>query len=132
MNDDKRTTVVLVEDNDVMRTLLRGILRAEKDYEVIGEARNGEAGVEMIKRLRPDLVCLDVMMPIKTGLDVLREIRPECAATRVVMVTGNTSKENVEEAIQNGACAFIVKPFRAATVLATLENVRKRTNLPAQ
>ncbi len=63
MRDGKRVSVVLVDDNDVMRTLLRGILRAEKEYEVIGEARNGEVGLQMIKRLKPDLVCLDVLSP---------------------------------------------------------------------
>ena len=69
-------------------------------------------------------------MPIMTGLDVLREARVECPEVRIVMVTGNASTENVQEALQNGAAGFIVKPFRAATVLDTLNNVRKRLYNP--
>ena len=120
------TTVLIVDDNDVMRTLLRGILRAEDEYEVIGEARNGEVALEMTKRLRPNIVCMDVMMPVMSGIDALREIKVDCPETVVVMVTGNASAENVQESIQNGAVGFIVKPFNAAKVLKTMASARQR------
>lgn len=126
------TSVVIVDDNDIMRSLLRGMLRAEKEFEVIGEARNGETAVELVKRLKPQIVCMDVMMPIMTGIDALREIHMEFPDIAVVMITGNASAENVQESIENGAAAFIVKPFNAAKVIKTLTAVRNNLKPPAQ
>lgn len=119
----RRTTVLIVDDNDIMRTLLRGILRGD-DYDIVGEARNGAAAVEMAERLKPDIVCMDVLMPEMDGLEALAEIRAATPTVNVVMVTGNASPENVQEAIVNGAAGFIVKPFNAAKVLDTLNRVR--------
>lgn len=118
----KPTTVLIVDDNDMMRTLLRSILRGN-DYEVIGEARNGAAAVEMAGRLKPAIVCLDVVMPEKNGIEALIEIKAGHPDIQVVMVTANASAENVQEAIMNGATGFIVKPFNAAKVLDTLDRV---------
>ncbi|MGE5386560.1 MAG: response regulator transcription factor [Betaproteobacteria bacterium] len=120
MNQRQRISVLIVDDNDMMRTVLRGILRAEEEYEVVGEARDGEAALDLIKRLQPRIVCMDVMMPKMNGLDALREIKMTYPETAVVMVTGNASADNVQEAIMNGAVGFIVKPFNAAKVLKTL------------
>lgn len=122
---NKPLSVLIADDNDLMRTLLRSILRGEH-YEVVGEARNGAAAVEMVERLKPDVVCLDVLMPQKNGIEALCEIKAAHPETRVVMVTGNASPENVQEAIAHGAAAFIVKPFNTAKVLDTLKRVAAR------
>lgn len=116
----RRTSVVIVDDNDMMRGILRGILRGET-YEVIGEARNGTIAVDMAGRLKPDIVCLDVMMPEKDGLAALAEIKAAQPEIRIVMITCNADPETVQASIQHGACGFIVKPFNAARVLDTLD-----------
>ena len=111
--------VVIVDDNDLMRTLLRGMLRGEA-YQVVGEARNGLQAVDIVQRVKPDIVCLDVMMPEMDGLEALqamRQIKPDLI---VIMITGNPSVENVQESIQYGASGFIVKPFNTGKVLDTL------------
>ncbi|MBK7901245.1 MAG: response regulator [Azonexus sp.] len=118
----KRATVMIVDDNDMMRTLLRGILRAE-NYEVIAEARHGASAVEQAQLLKPRIVCMDVVMPEMDGLEALREIKSANPAIDIVMITGNACGDTVQEAIQNGASGFIVKPFNAAKVLDTLERV---------
>jgi len=122
-----RTKVLIVDDNDLMRTLLRGILRGN-DYDIVGEARNGAAAVEMAERLKPHIVCMDVMMPEMDGLEALAEIGAKVPEVAVVMITGNPSPENVQEAITCGAKGFIVKPFNAAKILDTLERVRAALN----
>lgn len=119
----KRTSILIVDDNDLMRTLLRGILRGE-EYEVAGEARNGRGAVEMVERLKPDIVCLDVMMPEMDGLEALQAIKAAQPKVEVVMISGNASADNVKEALEQGAAGFIVKPFNAARVLDTLNRVR--------
>ena len=121
----KRISIVIVDDNDMMRSILRSMLRGDV-FEVIGEARNGVLAVEMAGRLKPDIVCLDVIMPEKNGLDALCEIKLARPETEVVMITSNADPETVQESIQNGASGFIIKPFNAARVLDTLEKVALR------
>ena len=118
----KRTSVLIVDDNDLMRAILRSILRGDK-YDVIGEGRTGNAAIELAERLKPAIVCLDVVMPEKDGLEALREIKAAQPETQVVMITANASAEPVQEAIASGATGFIIKPFNAARVLDTLEHV---------
>lgn len=114
--------ILIVDDNDLMRTLLRGILRGE-NCQVIGEARNGSIALDFIARHKPDIVFLDVVMPEMDGLEALQNIKSKHPEIVVVMITGNPSKENVEESIQGGASGFIIKPFNSAKVLDTLHRV---------
>jgi len=99
---------------------LRGILRGD-DYEIVGEATSGKSGIELALNLKPDIVCLDNMMPEISGLEVLREIRPKLPQTLILMVTGSTDRDTVQAALQGGANGYIVKPYNAARVLDALE-----------
>ncbi|MDP3639411.1 MAG: response regulator [Azonexus sp.] len=75
----------------------------DEEYEVIGEARNGIAAVDSTDRLKPDIVCLDVIMPKKDGLTALCEIKAARPETEVVMITSNAAPETVQKLIQNSA-----------------------------
>lgn len=121
----QRISVVIADDNDMMRGVLRAMLRGE-EYDVIGEASNGVLAVDIAERLKPDIVCLDVMMPEKNGIEALCEIKATLPEIEVVMVTGNSDPATVQESIQNGASGFIIKPFNAARVLDTLARVGTR------
>ena len=116
--------VLIVDDNDMTRSLLRGMLVAE-GWQLAGEASNGEQGLEMALRLKPDVVCLDIQMPKSDGLAVLASLRKDAPNVAVVMVTGSTERETVQAAIGGGAAGYIVKPFNSARVLATLEAALK-------
>lgn len=122
----RRTSIMIVDDNDMMRSILRGMLRGEA-YEVVGEARNGVIAVEMADRLKPDIVCLDVMMPEKNGIEALIEIKAARPETTVVMITSNADADTVQQTIGNGASGFIIKPFNAARVLDTLQKLSQRS-----
>ena len=115
-----RVSVVVIDDNDTTRAMLRAILRSE-GISVIGEAHDGQAGLEMIRKLQPTLVCLDVMMPQLSGIEVLAKIREESPATRVLMVTGSTDRDTVQAAIQGGVSGYIVKPFNGAKVISAVQ-----------
>jgi len=121
----KRTSIMIVDDNDMMRSILRAMLRGEA-YEVVGEARNGHIAVEMADRLKPDIICLDVMMPEMDGLEALSAIKAARQETEIVMITSNADPDTVQTSIMGGATGFIVKPFNAAKVLDTLEKVVNR------
>lgn len=113
-------SVVIIDDNDTTRAMLRAILRAE-GVEVVGEAKDGASGIALVRKLMPKLVCLDVMMPEISGLEVLGQIRTEHPDVRVLMVTGSTDRETVQAAIQGGASGYLVKPFNGAKVVAAIE-----------
>lgn len=121
----KRTSILIADDNDMTRSLLRALLRGH-EYDVIGEARNGQNAVELAARLKPDIVCMDVMMPEMNGIEALCQIKAAQPQVDVVMVTGNADADTVQEAIMNGACGFIIKPFNAARVLDALAKVVAR------
>lgn len=123
--DKKSITVVIVDDNDMMRAILRSILRGE-EYDVIGEARNGVQATELVERIKPDVVCMDVLMPEKNGLEAMSEIKAQRPETEIVMITASSDPETVQDAIQNGAAGFIIKPFNAARVLDVLKRVGNR------
>ena len=121
----RRTSIMIVDDNYMMRSIFCGMLRGEI-YDVVGEARNGVQAVEMADRLKPDIVCLDVMMPEKNGIEALIEIKAARPNTVVVMITSNADADTVQQSIGNGASGFIIKPFNAARVLDTLEKLSQR------
>ena len=120
MAGNRKTRILLIDDNDVSRAMLRFILTSEPQYEVVGEAASGVHGFNLAEQLRPDLVCLDVVMPDMNGLDVLRQIKLQWPKTVVLMVTGSNDSETVKQAVQGGAGGYIVKPFNPATLLATM------------
>jgi two-component system, chemotaxis family, chemotaxis protein CheY len=118
-------SVVIIDDNDTTRAMLRAILRSEL-IEVVAEAKDGASGLLMIRKMRPTLACLDVMMPNIGGIEVLTQIKTEMPEVRVLMVTGSTDRDTVQAAIQGGASGYLVKPFNGAKVIAAVETALGR------
>jgi two-component system chemotaxis response regulator CheY len=117
--------VVIIDDNEITRTLLRGILRQD-GWNVVAEGKDAEQGLLLVDKLLPDVVCLDVMMPMLNGVQVLQLIKavhPECA---VLMITGSAERETVEAAIAAGVDGYVVKPFNTARVLDALRRALER------
>jgi two-component system, chemotaxis family, chemotaxis protein CheY len=123
-------TVLIIDDNDVSRSMLRHILASEK-YQVVGEAGNGQLGLELAERLQPILICLDIMMPTTSGLDVLKRVKEILPQTEVLMVTGNSDRDSVIQAMQHGAAGYLVKPFNPSTLLRTVEQAVQKLRAPA-
>ena len=121
-------SVIVVDDNDTTRAMLRAIMRAE-GIEVIGEAKDGASGLAMLRKLRPSLVCLDVMMPEVDGIELLTQIKAEMPDIRVLMITGSTDRETVQAAVQGGANGYLVKPFNGAKVIIAVERALGRKPL---
>ena len=124
MTAGTKIRVVIVDDYDMTRTLLGIILRGGQ-FEVVGEASDGKAGVDVCLRLKPDLVLLDVVMPIMNGIEALEAIHEQLPETLVLMVTANDDDEIVKQAIEKGAAGYIVKPFNTASVIETLNQARE-------
>jgi len=128
MPSSHRPTVVIADDDGVSRTLLRLIIK-EADYDIVGEAMDGEAAVDLCMHHRPDLICLDVMMPKLDGIGALKAIKAACPATSVLMITGDSAATTVKDALQNGASGYVVKPFNVGKVV---DAIARALNKPAK
>jgi len=113
---------LIVDDSFYMRTMLKNML-ADAGYEVVGEAPNGQTALELAKETKPDLITLDVILPDNTGLDVLKGIRAEQPDMKVIIVSAVGQEVIVNEAIEYGAKAYIVKPFSEEKVLEVVSQV---------
>lgn len=110
-----RPTAVIVDDNSSIRLLIKGVL-SELGLQIVAQAANGEEAIRAAKTHQPSVLFLDVNMPVLSGLDALPQIRDVSPDTAVVMVTGDTSRELVQQAAGLGARGYIVKPVRPAYV----------------
>jgi two-component system, chemotaxis family, chemotaxis protein CheY len=113
--------VMVVDDALFMRNMLRGIL-VEGGHEVIAEAANGEEAVEKYRICRPDVVTMDIVMPKKSGIEALEEIKSLDPQARVVMCSAMGQEALVSEARAAGALDFILKPFNPQRVLEVVRN----------
>ena len=111
--------LLVVDDALFMRKLIRGVA-AEAGWEVVAEAGNGEEAVALYARHKPDLVTMDLVMPVMGGLDALRKIRELDPKAQVVVVTALDQKQALMDSIRDGALDFIVKPFERSRVLNLL------------
>ncbi|MYR05315.1 response regulator [Gordonia sp. SID5947] len=118
--------VLVAEDDSLIRMDLIEMLR-EEGYEVVGEAPNGQVAVELTESLRPDLVIMDVKMPVRDGIDAASEIAQKKLAA-VVMLTAFSQREFIEKARDAGAMAYLVKPFTKADLVPAIEVAVSRYN----
>ncbi len=102
-NHKPGTRVVLVDDHTMLRHGLRQTLR-DHGFDVVGEASNGRAGVELALELRPDVVVMDLDMPLMNGIEATRAIVKAEPAARILMLTVSTDEDDVVEALAAGAC----------------------------
>lgn len=116
------TKILIVDDSRTSRKILRGILENE-GYEVVGEAADGNEGYEKYKELRPDIVTLDITMPVLDGIGALQKIKDEFPESKVVMVTAAGQKTKMVEAVKFGADEFVSKPFETAALITILKKV---------
>jgi DNA-binding NarL/FixJ family response regulator len=103
------TTIVLADDHHVVRQGLRALLEGEPDFRVVGEAGDGLAVLDLVKRLEPDVLIVDVMMPGLNGLEVTRQVCQRSPQTRVVVLSMHANEAYVIETLRAGAAAYVLK-----------------------
>jgi len=105
----KKIRVLIVDDHTLVRDGIRALLALVADVEVVGEAANGKEALEKVKGLAPDVVLMDLAMPIMSGLEATRRIRREFPGIRVLALTQYDDSEYVIPIIEAGACGFVTK-----------------------
>lgn len=114
--------VVLVDDHAILREGLRSLLSLQDDIEVVGEAGDGASALELVERVKPDVVLMDVAMPRMDGLEATRRIKSACPDTRIVVLTQHDNREYVFSLLRAGAVGYILKKSGGAEVINAIRS----------
>ncbi len=114
--------ILLVDDHDLLRQALASLVMSQPDLEVAGQAQDGFEALKLARDLRPDLIVMDINMPVCDGLEATRLIRTEFPQARIVVLTVHDEDENLFHAIEVGACGYILKNTSSADFLRGLRD----------
>ena len=123
MTQDERTRVMIADDHEVVRHGLKQALEQTGEFEVVGQAADGEEAVRVAAEVSPEVVVMDVIMPGKDGVEACREIMESAPATRVVMLTASTEEQAVVEAVAAGATGYLLKEAGLERLLSAVRGV---------
>jgi DNA-binding NarL/FixJ family response regulator len=127
----KKMRVLVVDDHETVRRGVSSILEARKDIEICGEASNGQEGVEKTSELNPDLIVLDVTMPVLDGFSAARQIRTILPEVPILILSMHDGTSIVREAQQAGVQGFVTKSQAGSVLLKAVDTVLKgRTFFP--
>jgi len=118
-----RATILIVDDNPRLRALIRRITTQKPALQVVGEAEDGAEAIRFTHLLRPDIVLMDLVMPLVNGLEAMRRIKVEHPETKVIIMTVHTEDAYRRTAEANGADAFLLKKTLMTTLLPTIRRV---------
>ena len=104
-----KTRVLLVDDHAVVRGGLRLLIDSQSDMEVVGEADNGQRGLELIRELKPDVAVVDINMPVLTGIDLVKELQKDECSTQLLILTAHEERAYITQLLRAGAVRFLLK-----------------------
>lgn len=116
-------TVFLVDDHTIVRDGLRYLLEAQKNIRVVGEASDGREAIRKVRRLRPDIVIMDILMAGLNGIEAAGQICRECPATRVIMLSMQSSSESIVRALKAGASGYLLKESAGRELVNAIHEV---------
>lgn len=125
MPTDEKIKVLIADDHRVVRQGLRTFLELHDDIEVVGEAGDGAAAVEMVRRLRPDIVLMDLVMPHLDGIEATRQVKSLACGTQVIALTSFTEDDKVFPAIQAGASSYLLKDVSPDDLVEAIRAVHR-------
>ncbi len=119
-------TVLIVDDHDLFAESVQAFLSTESGIAVVGRAANGEQGTRLAAEMRPDVVLMDISMPVMDGFEATRRIRAEDDDVAVLMLTGSNARADVDRAREAGAAAYVTKDRIAAELIEAILEVAPR------
>ncbi len=115
--------VLLADDHALFRRGVASLLAAETGFEVLGEAANGQQAVEMTRQLMPDVILMDISMPVMDGLEATRQIKAEFPYVRIVILTVSDGERSLFEAVKSGAQGYLLKKIEPPALYSVLRGV---------
>lgn len=117
------TRILLVDDQRLMREGLRTLLELEQDFEIVGEAADGQAALDAYALIKPDVVLMDIRMPVMTGVEATRRLREKHPGARVIILTTFDDDANVFEGLRAGALGYLLKDVSGAELANAVRTV---------
>jgi two-component system response regulator NreC len=118
-----RRRIVIAEDYTILREGLRSLLSSHPDFEIVGEAEDGQEAIRNVDRLKPDLALMDLSMPRMNGMDAIKEIKKRSPQTKVLVLTIHKTEEYIHAALQAGADGYILKDSTHAELGLAIKNI---------
>jgi two-component system response regulator DegU len=114
--------IIIADDHSIVREGLKQLLDLETDFQVVGQASNGVETIDKVKELQPDVLLLDINMPVMNGINALRKIKEEGIKTNIVVLTLHEEREYLLETMQIGATGYILKDSDSATLYKAIRD----------
>ena len=116
----RKTTILLVDDHPLLRQALKDLLQKEADFEIVGEAGDGEEAIRLCERLQPDVVLMDLLMPKMDGVTAIKAIKSRWPQIQIIALTSFKEKEYVEGALKAGANGYLLKDVSAEELVKAI------------
>jgi DNA-binding NarL/FixJ family response regulator len=120
-----KTTILLADDHALVRQGLKALLMAEPDFEVVAEAETGRQAVQLAKKFLPEVVVMDIAMPLLNGFEATRQIVHELPSVRIIILSSYSDDEYVEQLIDAGAIGYLLKQTAANEVIKAIREARQ-------
>jgi two-component system response regulator NreC len=124
----EKTRIVICDDHTLFVEGIKALFRLVPSLEVIGAARDGRQGIELVKTLKPDVLLMDVSMPGMSGVDAMRCVRQSDQSVKILMLTMHDEEEQVARCLEAGASGYIIKDVPTSQLLYAIEAVKKGEN----
>lgn len=121
--------ILLVDDHQMVRIGVKTFLSTQADLKVIGEAENGIEAIEKAKQLNPDIILMDLMMPIMDGVEATKQITEQNPNSKIIIVTSFLDDEKIYPALKNGACGYILKTTPALEIAQVIRKTYNGTRV---
>jgi DNA-binding NarL/FixJ family response regulator len=118
-------TVLLVDDHNIVRQGLKALLTSESNITVIGEAQTGREAVQLATQLRPEVVLMDLAMPLLNGWEATRQINKALPSAKIIVLSSYANEAHIQQAIAAGAAAYLIKQTAAADLVKAIHEVKK-------
>jgi two-component system invasion response regulator UvrY len=125
MNNNHKIRVIIVDDHAILRAGINQILSATDDVEVVGEAQNGAEAIKLARQLNADVMLLDISMPDRSGMDVLKYVKGENSHIAVMMLSMHMEEQYAVRALKSGAAGYLCKQSASSDLLSAIRTVAK-------